>query len=336
MDLSHQNAEAAAQVPHEHQHRRPSDTEIAIALIPAMLGQNPKYLDNLISAYHHGLGEQLAHDHANQREQRIALMNLAHHYSDSAKTAHTDELARFSEGGRNYRSGMTNQRLEDVATNNAKRIAKGSSGGRLSPEQSAALHQFNVNMQGIAEGPEGWTSEHQTAYLRALEHLRKLDIFAHDPHVIDSLVKSYPVGYKSTKAVSLAHDSYHRFLSSIYHPGAVTEGDVRSAHGWLVKNVPEASRWQFIVPQEGESWQSASQRLHHAEALRSQKASGAGSDRGQGGLGYGYQPGGSPRGSGRVSPLSPQFDGNDWTSTGQIGKVKRGTLPPARAKGNRR
>ncbi len=333
MDLSHQHAEQAENVPDHHTPRRPSDTEIAIALLPALLGQNPKYLGSLISAYHHGLGEQLAHDHANQKEQRAALMNLAHHYSESAKSAHSDDLAKFNESGRNYRSGMANQRMEDVSTNNAKRIAKGSAGGRLSPEQADALHQFNVNMQGIADGREGWTNDHQSAYIKALAHLRSLDIFAHDPHVIDSLVKSYPVGYKSSTAVALAHDSYHRFLTSIYHPGEVNENDVRRSHGWLIKNVPESSRWQFVVPQEGETWQSASQRLHHAEALRLQKAS---PSSGSGKQGYGYEPTGSPRGTGKVNPLSPQFDGNDWTSSGPIGKRKPGTLPPARAKGNRR
>ena len=331
MDLSHQHAERAANVPDQHTIRRPSDSEIAVALLPALLGQNPKYLGSLISAYNHGLGEDLAHDHANQKEQRTAMMNLAHHYSDSAKSAHSDELAKFSESGRNYRSGMANQRMEDVSANNAKRIAKGSAGGRLTPEQSDALHQFNVNMQGIAEGAAGWTGEHQTAYLRALDHVRNLDIFKDDPHVIDSLVKSYPVGYKSTQAVALAHDSYHRFLSSIYHPGVVNENDVRRSHGWLIKNVPESSRWQFVIPQEGESWQTASQRLHHAEARRSQKAAGSAGSTGK--QGYGYEQSGTPRGTGKVNPLSPQFNGNDWTSSGPIGTVKKGTLPPAKARG---
>lgn len=306
MDVSHQHAEHAANLPPIHGGKRPTDTEIALALLPALLGQNPKYLGGLLSGYHHSMGEELAHQHADRHDQQVALMNLSHHYSDSAKSAHTDEMARFSESGRNYRSSMSNQRLEDTAHQNAQRIQSHANAGHLSPEQSAALHQFNVNMQGIADGPEGWTTEHQNAYEHALDHLRHLDIFEHDPHVIDSLVKSFPIGYKSTKAVAMSHETYHKFLSSIYHPGTVTEMDVRRSHMWLNKNVPEGFRWQFIIPQEGESWQSVSQRLNHAQGVRDQRS------------------------AGQVQPMTPKLNGNDWTSAGPIGPTKRGTLPRVR------
>ena len=268
-----------------------------------------------MSGYHHTMGEELAHQKSNRRDQQQALMNLAHHYSDASKSARSGELARYGEGERNYRAASSNQRMVDVSANNSKRITKSASGGRLTPEQAEALHQFNKNIQGIAEGPEGWTAEHQTAYIKALAHLRHTPIFAGDPGVLDSHVKSYPVGYKSSKAVILAHDSYHRFLSSIYHAGVVTEMDVKRSHSWLIKNVPEGFRWQFIIPQEGETWQSASQRLNHAEHVRGQKASVP------------------TNGEGPLPPMEPKFDGSEWKATGPIGKAPKGTLPPGRAKG---
>ena len=310
---SHDYAEQAGNLPVDQRPRRPTDTEIAVALIPALLGQNPRYLGSAIASYHHGVGEELARRNASRHEQQMALMNLSRHYSDAAKLAHGDELAQFNESGRNARLTATNQRME----NTTKRISKGVKNAQLTPEQSSILREFNQNMKGIADGPEGWTTHHQTTYLKALKSLRELPQFAANPDVIDANVQSYPVGYKSLPAVGLAHGFYHKFLSSIYHPGMVSEVDVRKAHGWLVKNVPEQYRWQFFLPQEGESWQNASHRLAQSEMVRASKTTSVKSKD-------------SEPDSGAFTPMEPHFDGKVWTGSGPIRKVKLGTLPKAR------
>lgn len=307
-------ADKANNLPKDRGYQRPTDTQIALALLPALLGQNPRYLGNLISGYHHGMGEELARQRDARKQQQQALLGLSQHYMDGAKLSRAEEVAKFSEANQNLRTESNNRQMVDVAANNAKRIAVSASKGRLTPEQSDALRQFNLNMSGIADGPEGWTESHQTAYLRALDHLRKLPVFSDNPGVVDTHVKSFPVGYKSLRAVASAQDSYHRFLSSIYHPGIVTEADVRRSHAWLNKNVPEAHRWQFVIPQEGETWQSASKRLNRAEQLRSQRAGGVST-----------QP--PTQRPGPVSPMTPKFDGQDWIGTGPIGSGKPGTLP---------
>ena len=55
---SQEYANQAANLPRPQGKARPTDTEIALALLPALMGQNPRYLGTLMSSYQHSWGEE--------------------------------------------------------------------------------------------------------------------------------------------------------------------------------------------------------------------------------------------------------------------------------------
>ena len=101
---------------------RPTDTQLLLALLPAILGHNPSLVGKMINGYQQGQGQELDRQNAELARQYRVLMNDYHQNLSDSQSAHQDELAQHGSDIQNW----LNAKSADYMS---KSISRGQSGG---------------------------------------------------------------------------------------------------------------------------------------------------------------------------------------------------------------